>query len=32
MNKYTHAGIAYIVCRLISGKRAAALYDVAGSN
>ncbi|MDA8240279.1 MAG: hypothetical protein M0Z67_07900 [Nitrospiraceae bacterium] len=32
MNKYTHAGIAYIVCRLISGKRAAALYDVAGSD
>src|SRR5512135_3152417 len=32
MNKYTHAGIAYIVCRLISGKRAAVLYDVAGSN
>jgi hypothetical protein len=28
MNSYTHAGIAYIVCRLISGKRAAALYDL----
>ena len=28
MNKYTHAGVAYIVCRLISGKRAAALYDL----
>ncbi len=32
MNRYTHAGIAYVVCRLISGKRAAVIYDVAASN
>jgi hypothetical protein len=32
MNQFTHAGIAYIVCRLISGKRIALLYDVSGSN
>ena len=31
MDRYTHAGIAYVVCRLISGKRAAALYDVSRS-
>jgi hypothetical protein len=30
MDKYTHAGVAYIVCRLISGKSAAALYDLSG--
>ncbi len=30
MDTYTHAGVAYIVCRLISGKRAAALYDLSG--
>jgi len=31
MNQFTHAGIAYIVCRLISGKRIAVLYDVSES-
>ncbi len=32
MNQFTHAGIAYIVCRLITGKRVSVLYDVSGSN
>ncbi len=32
MNHFTHAGVAYIVCRLITGKRVAVLYDVSGSN
>jgi len=32
MNQFTHAGIAYIVCRLITGRRVAFLYDVSGSN
>lgn len=31
MNQFTHAGIAYIVCRLITGKKIAVLYDVSGS-
>ncbi len=31
MNQFTHAGIAYIVCRLITGKRVSVLYDVSGS-
>lgn len=31
MDKYTHAGIAYIVCRLMSGKKVASLYDVSES-
>src|SRR5512135_972106 len=32
MNQFTHTGIAYIVCRLITGKRVAVLYDVSGAN
>jgi hypothetical protein len=32
MDQFTHAGIAYIVCRLITGKRAAILYDISGPN
>ena len=31
MSQFTHAGIAYIVCRLITGKKIAVLYDVSGS-
>jgi hypothetical protein len=31
MNQFTHAGIAYVVCRLISGKKIAVLYDVSES-
>ena len=31
MNQFGHAGIAYIVCRLITGKRISVLYDVSGS-
>ncbi len=31
MNRFTHAGIAYIVCRLISGRKAASLFDVSNS-
>lgn len=31
MNQHTHACIAYIACRLISGKRITFLYDISGS-
>jgi hypothetical protein len=31
MNQFTHAGIAYIVCRLITGKKIVVLYDVSRS-
>lgn len=32
MDQFAHAGVAYMVCRLITGKRVAVLYDVSGSN
>ncbi len=31
MNQFTHAGIAYIVCRLITGRKITVLYDISAS-